>query len=52
MDYLMLGTTGGGQTPGDTLAFDPISLIRMKDKPHITHLKMEGIFSIDSRIAE
>jgi hypothetical protein len=52
MDYLMLGTTGGSQTPGDTMAFDHISLVRMKDKPHITHLKMEGILSIDGRIAE
>lgn len=52
MDYLMLGTTGGSQTPGDTMAFDHISLVRMKNKPHITHLKMEGILSIDGRIAE
>lgn len=43
MDYLMLGTTGGSQSPGDTAAFDHISLVRMKDKPVITHLKLEGI---------
>ncbi len=43
MDYIMLGTTGGFQAPGDTMAFDHVTLVRMAAKPVITHLKMEGI---------
>jgi hypothetical protein len=43
MNYLILGTTGGGQEPEDPNSFDHISLVRMAEKPVITHLKMEGI---------
>ncbi|HNP19948.1 MAG TPA: metallophosphoesterase [Fulvivirga sp.] len=43
MDYITLGTTGGFQDPGDTMAFDHVTLVRMATKPVITHLKMEGI---------
>jgi predicted phosphodiesterase len=50
MDYLMLGTTGGSQTPGDSAVFDHISLVRMKDKPVITHLKMDGILITDGSL--
>ncbi len=43
-DYIILGTTGGAQEDGDAKAFDHITLVRMaKEKPVITHLKMEGI---------
>lgn len=42
-DYIILGTTGGGQNAQDSMAFDHISLVRMAKKPVITHLKMEGI---------
>jgi 3',5'-cyclic AMP phosphodiesterase CpdA len=42
-DYLILGTTGGFQTPEDTMAFDHVTLVRMADQPVITHLKMSGI---------
>ncbi|SHG53018.1 metallophosphoesterase family protein [Flagellimonas flava] len=42
-DYTILGTTGGGQDPTDSLSFDHITLVRMAKKPVVTHLKMEGI---------
>ena len=43
MNYLILGTTGGSQNPEDPNSFDHISLVRMAEKPVITHLKMQGI---------
>ena len=43
MDYIILGTTGGGQNPTDSMSFDHITLVRMDDKPVITPIKMEGI---------
>jgi predicted phosphodiesterase len=43
MDYIMLGTTGGGQNPIDSMAFDHVTLVRMAEAPVITHLKMDGI---------
>ncbi len=42
-DYMILGTTGGGQNKTDTMSFDHISLVRMANEPVITHLKMDGI---------
>lgn len=42
-DYIILGTTGGGQNPTDSMAFDHVTLVRMADEPIITHLKMDGI---------
>lgn len=42
-DYIMLGTTGGGQNKTDTMAFDYVTLVRMAEQPVITHLKMNGI---------
>lgn len=45
MEYFMLGTTGGAQNPEDPNAFDHISLVRIADKPVITHLKLEGILN-------
>jgi hypothetical protein len=43
-DYIILSTTGGAQKEGDQKAFDHITLVRMaKEKPIITHLKMNGI---------
>lgn len=42
-DYIMLGTTGGGQNPADSMAFDEVTLVRMAKEPVITTLKMEGI---------
>ncbi|MFM1879321.1 MAG: hypothetical protein RLZZ241_2187 [Bacteroidota bacterium] len=50
MDYLMLGTTGGSQTPGDSAVFDHVSLVRMKNEPIITHLKLEGILQTDGSL--
>ena len=46
MDYLMLGTTGGGQKASDPNAFDHISLVRMADPPVITHLRMDGVLPV------
>lgn len=42
-DYIILGTTGGGQNAQDSMSFDHISLVRMTKEPIITHLKMDGI---------
>lgn len=42
-DYMILGTTGGGQNKTDSMVFDHVSLVRMAKEPVITHLKMEGI---------
>ena len=42
-DYIILGTTGGGQRENDSMAFDHVSLVRMAKEPIITHLKMNGI---------
>lgn len=42
-DYMMLGTTGGSQFPQDSMSFDHVTLVRMAERPIITHLKMEGI---------
>ena len=44
-DYMILGTTGGGQNKTDSMAFDHVSLVRMDKKPVITHLKMNGILN-------
>ena len=43
-DYIILGTTGGSQGKDDINSFDHITLVRMaKEKPIITHLRMDGI---------
>jgi hypothetical protein len=42
-DYMILGTTGGGQNKTDSMAFDHVSLVRMAKEPVISHLKMNGI---------
>ena len=43
-DYIMLGTTGGFQNDEDDKAFDHFTLVRMaKEKPVITHLRMDGV---------
>ncbi len=52
MDYIMLGTTGGFQAEGDTMAFDHVTLVRMDKKPVITHLKMEGILDETGQVPE
>jgi len=50
-DYIMLGTTGGFQEEADLAAFDHITMVRMsKDKPVITHLRMDGILDETGRI--
>ena len=47
-DYIMLGTTGGSQRPGDSMAFDHFVYVTMKDTgPSFANLKLEGI--VDKR---
>ena len=48
-DYLMLGTTGGGQNPADSMAFDHVTLVRMTVPPTITHLRMDGILNVQGK---
>ncbi|RLD19153.1 MAG: hypothetical protein DRI71_12295 [Bacteroidetes bacterium] len=51
MDYIMLGTTGGGQFKDDPNGFDHITLVRMaKEKPVITHIRMDGILDETGKI--
>jgi len=50
-DYIMLGTTGGGQNPADSMAFDEVTLVRMAKEPVITTLKMEGILDETGSVA-
>jgi hypothetical protein len=50
MDYLILATTGGSQAPGDSTAFDHVTLVRMARQPVITHLKMDGILRMDASL--
>lgn len=45
MDYMILGTTGGGQNKLDSMSFDHISLVRMTIPPVITHIRMDGILN-------
>ncbi|MTI41072.1 metallophosphoesterase family protein [Fulvivirga lutimaris] len=52
MDYITLGTTGGFQAEGDSMAYDHVTLIRMAEKPVITHLKMAGILDETGNIPE
>ncbi len=49
-DYTILGTTGGGQREGDSLAFDHVTLVRMAKNPVITHLKMDGILDETGKV--
>jgi predicted MPP superfamily phosphohydrolase len=43
-DYIMLGTTGGGQNANDPSSFDHVTLVTMtKDGPSIASLKLGGI---------
>lgn len=50
MDYTILGTTGGSQNATDSMAFDHVTLVRMAEKPVITHLKMEGILDETGKV--
>jgi len=51
-DYMVLGTTGGYQNPKDSMAFDHVTLVRMAERPIITHLKMEGILDETGKIPD
>lgn len=42
-DYIMLGTTGGGQS-GSAMAFDHVTLVTVGEgEPSIAHLRLDGI---------
>lgn len=49
-DYMILGTTGGGQYENDSMSFDHVTLVRMEDRPIITHLKMDGILDETGKV--
>jgi Calcineurin-like phosphoesterase len=43
-DYIMLGTTGGGQNANDEMSFDHVTLVTVgADSPSIAHLRLDGI---------
>lgn len=43
-DYIMLGTTGGEQTPDSDMSFDHVTLVTMNgDGPSIAHLRLDGV---------
>ena len=43
-DYIMSGTTGGGQSAESNMSFDHVTLVTMTDEgPSIGNLKLEGI---------
>ena len=43
-DYMILGTTSGGQNPQDEMAFDHVTYVTMdREGPSITNLRLEGI---------
>ena len=44
-DYTILGTTGGSQSKTDSMAFDHVTMVRMAEKPVVTHLKIDGILN-------
>ena len=50
MDYMILGTTGGSQAKGDTMAFDHVTIVRMDTTPVITNLRMDGILDETGKI--
>ena len=50
-DYIILGTTGGGQNKNDQASFDHFTYVRItKEKPVITHLRMDGVLDETGRI--
>jgi hypothetical protein len=50
-DYIILGTTGGGQNKDDQASFDHFTYVRItKEKPVITHLRMDGVLDETGRI--
>ncbi len=51
-DYIILGTTGGGQKEKDSMSFDHLSLVRMEKQPIITHLRMDGILDKKGNLPE
>jgi len=45
-DYIMLGTTGGGQNESEERSFDHITLVTITDQgPSIANLKLDGILN-------
>jgi hypothetical protein len=52
-DYIMLGTTGGGQNDSDEMSFDHITLVTMADgAPSIAHIRLDGILDKSGRVPD
>jgi len=52
-DYIMLGTTGGGQNPADSMAFDHVTWVTMTaEGPAIASLRLDGILDRTGRVPE
>jgi hypothetical protein len=50
-DYFTLGTTGGGQNPADSMAFDHLTLVTMtRSGPSIAHLRMDGVLAPNGKV--
>jgi hypothetical protein len=50
-DYMMLGTTGGGQNDSDEMSFDHITLVTVSDgSPSIAHIRLDGILDKTGRV--
>ena len=50
-DHIMLGTTGGGQSPTDEMSFDHVTLVTMgQEGPSIAHLRLDGILDKAGRV--
>lgn len=50
-DYIMMGTTGGGQDPTSENAFDHITLVTITEgEPSIINLRLEGMLDKTGRI--
>ena len=43
--YTTLSTTGGSQNSSNSNVFDQITLVSMRDRPYITHLKLDEILN-------
>jgi hypothetical protein len=49
-DYIMLGTTGGGQ-PDDPMSFDQVTLVTVGEgEPSIAHVRLDGILDKTGRL--
>jgi hypothetical protein len=50
-EYLTLGTTGGGQNPTDSMAFDHLTWVTVQEnEPSIALLRLPGVLGSDGRV--